>query len=96
MSLRPPISVLTLPILSSACSLRFSLFSIRAKACRMASIFLSSRVCRGIKVGLEEGAGALAHGVQLSHRAPEVAMQLVNVCYTAKADLAECRVERKV
>lgn len=47
-------------------------------------------------MGLEEGAGALAHGVQLSHRAPEVAMQLVNVCYTAKADLAECRVERKV
>lgn len=42
-SLRPPISPLV-PILSNACSLRFSLFSIRAKACRIASIFLSSRV----------------------------------------------------
>lgn len=45
MSLRVPTSDLMLPILSRACSLRFSLFSIRAKACRMASIFLSSRVC---------------------------------------------------
>lgn len=45
MSLRAPTSDLMLPILSRACSRRFSLFSIRAKACRMASIFLSSRVC---------------------------------------------------
>ncbi len=43
MSLRPPTSPLV-PILSNACSLRFSLFSIRANACRIASIFLSSRV----------------------------------------------------
>lgn len=42
-SLRPPTSPFV-PILSNACSLRFSLFSIRANACRMASIFLSSRV----------------------------------------------------
>lgn len=55
MSLRPPTSDLTLPILSSACSLRFSRFSIRAKACRMASIFLSSRVCREIEVGFGGG-----------------------------------------
>lgn len=98
MSLRPPTSDLMLPIRSRACSLRFSLFSIRAKACRMASIFLSSRVCR-VKCGVgrrdngeEEGAEALVHGVLISHRAPEIAIQRVNVCYTAKADLAQCRV----
>ena len=67
MSLRPPISDLQPPIRSRACSLRFSLFSMRAKACRMASIFLSSRVCRGLVVGVggkggeEEGAYALVH-----------------------------------
>lgn len=42
-SLRGPTSPLV-PILSRACSLRFSRFSIRANACKMASIFLSSRV----------------------------------------------------
>lgn len=36
------------------------------------------------------------HGVLLSHRAQEVAMQRVNMCYKMKADLAECRVPRKV
>lgn len=73
MSLRPPTSDLMLPILSRACSLRFSLFSIRAKACRMASIFLSSRVCRrnrsGVwrRVGGEEAGGqALVHGILFS------------------------------
>lgn len=97
MSLRPPTSDLMLPILSRACSLRFSLFSIRAKACRIASIFLSSRVCSGTEVGSrggvteEEGTETLIHGSLLSHRAQEEAIRRVYVCYTAKADLAECR-----
>lgn len=60
----------------------------------MASIFLSSRVCGGTEVGFgtkEEGEEALVHGALLCHRAQEVAIQQVNVCYTAKADLAECK-----
>lgn len=40
----------------------------------------------------EQGAEALIRGLLLSHRAPEVAIQQVNVCYTAKADLAEYKV----
>lgn len=48
-SLRVPTSPLV-PILSRACSRRFSLFSMRAKTCRMASIFLSSRVYTNIKI----------------------------------------------
>lgn len=39
-------------------------------------------------MGREEGAETLVHGVLLSHIAPEVARQRVNVYYTAKAHLA--------
>lgn len=39
----------------------------------------------------EEGTEALIHGSLLSHRAQEEAIRRVYVCYTAKADLAECR-----
>lgn len=39
----------------------------------------------------EEGEEALVHGALLCHRTQEVAIQQVNVCYTAKADLAECK-----
>lgn len=47
----------------------------------------------GFRVGVteKEGAEALIHGSLLSHRAQEEAIRRVNVCYTAKADLAECR-----
>lgn len=46
----------------------------------------------GRRGGWEEGeTEALIDGVLLTHRSPEVAIQKVNVCYTAKGFLAECR-----